>query len=135
MIFISISEKNNINFPSIFYWCQALEFKVVLNLKKILNDFIKPWYIAGGWAIDLYLGKVTRMHKDIEITIFRRDQRELYEYLKDWIFYKVIPGKYKRERWERNEWLSLPIHEIHATSHSKEHGLINFEMKKTFKFS
>ncbi|MHA1966731.1 MAG: nucleotidyltransferase domain-containing protein [Candidatus Hodarchaeales archaeon] len=105
-----------------------MEFKVVLNLKKVLNDFIKPWYIAGGWAIDLYLGKVTRMHKDIEIVIFRQDQRELYEYLNDWILYKVIPGQYKRERWLRNEWLSLPIHEIHATSHSKEKSKINFEI-------
>ena len=105
-----------------------MDFNIVLNLKKVLNDFIKPWYIAGGWAIDLYLGKVTRVHKDIDIMIFRHDQRELYEYLNDWILYKVIPGQHKRERWFRNEWLSLPIHEICVTSHSKEKNPINFEV-------
>lgn len=105
-----------------------MEFKIVLNIKKILNNFTKPWYIAGGWAIDLYLGKKTRMHKDIEISIFRQDQKELYEYLNDWTLYKVIPGQHKRQRWLRNEWLSLPIHELHTTSPSKEENEINFEI-------
>ena len=104
-----------------------MEFNIVLNLKKVLNNFSKPWYIAGGWAIDLYLGRVTRIHKDIEIAIFRQDQKELYDYLNDLILDKVIPGLYKRERWLRNEWLSLPIHEIHATSPSKEKSN-NFEI-------
>ena len=94
----------------------------------MLNNFSKPWYIAGGWAIELYLGKVTRVHEDIEITIFRQDQRELYDYLNDWVLDKVIPGQYKRERWLPNEWLSLPIHEIHATSPSKENSKSNFEI-------
>ncbi len=105
-----------------------MEFKIVLKLKKMLNNFTKPWYIAGGWAIDLYLGKKTRVHKDIEIAIFRQDQKELYEYLNDWTLYKVIPGQYKQEKWLRNEWLSLPIHELHTTSPSKEKYKINFEI-------
>ncbi|WP_445326865.1 nucleotidyltransferase domain-containing protein [Solibacillus sp. FSL W7-1464] len=37
-------------------------------------------FIAGGWAIDLLIGKETREHKDI--AIFRKDQLNLKAYLK-----------------------------------------------------
>ncbi|HEX6497737.1 MAG TPA: hypothetical protein VF054_01745 [Micromonosporaceae bacterium] len=30
-----------------------------------------PWYVAGGWAVDLWLGVVTRDHADIEIAVPR----------------------------------------------------------------
>lgn len=30
-----------------------------------------PWYITGGWALDLWLGAVTRDHADIEIAVPR----------------------------------------------------------------
>lgn len=28
-----------------------------------------PWYVAGGWAIDLFLGEQTREHDDLEIGV------------------------------------------------------------------
>ncbi|MEV6927770.1 hypothetical protein AB0M46_25165 [Dactylosporangium sp. NPDC051485] len=28
-----------------------------------------PWYVAGGWAIDLFLGTTTRSHEDLEIAV------------------------------------------------------------------
>ena len=28
-----------------------------------------PWYVAGGWAIDLFIGRQTREHGDLEIAI------------------------------------------------------------------
>jgi hypothetical protein len=31
------------------------------------------WWIAGGWAIDLFLGRQTRTHNDVDISILRRD--------------------------------------------------------------
>jgi GNAT superfamily N-acetyltransferase len=31
------------------------------------------WYIAGGWAVDLWLGRQTREHDDIEVAIDRTD--------------------------------------------------------------
>ncbi len=30
-----------------------------------------PWWIAGGWAIDLHLGHQTRAHADIDISVLR----------------------------------------------------------------
>jgi Aminoglycoside-2''-adenylyltransferase len=36
-----------------------------------LEDIDPPWYIASGWAIDLFLGSVRREHADIEIAVPR----------------------------------------------------------------
>lgn len=39
----------------------------------LLSALRAPWWVAGGWALDLYLGQVTRAHKDLDIGIFRKD--------------------------------------------------------------
>ncbi len=33
------------------------------------------WAVAGGWAIDLWLGEQTRDHHDVEVVVRRPDQR------------------------------------------------------------
>jgi len=93
------------------------KFEEVLKVKKLMAGFKKPWFIAGGWAIDLFLGRWTREHEDIEIAIFRRDQKAIRSYLIGWELRKVIPRKgqiYPRELWAEDEWLELPIHQIEA---------------------
>lgn len=35
------------------------------------------WYVAGGWAIDLFLGSLTRAHTDLEIAVPRTDFHHL----------------------------------------------------------
>ncbi len=90
-------------------------FDELLKVKELMADFEKPWFIAGGWALDLFLGHVTRIHEDIEITVFRDDQEELRDYLDDWEFEKVIPGSINRNvPWDDFDWLELPVHEVHA---------------------
>lgn len=34
-----------------------------------LNDVRAPWCVAAGWALDLFVGEITRAHDDIEIAI------------------------------------------------------------------
>ena len=43
-----------------------------------------PWWIAGGWAIDLFVGRQTREHEDIDILILRRDQHAVRALLESW---------------------------------------------------
>lgn len=45
-----------------------------------------PWYVAGGWAIDLYLGGTPREHDDIEIAVPRQAFPEIADALAgfDW---------------------------------------------------
>lgn len=83
-----------------------------------MRDFKPSWVVAGGWAIDLYLGKVTRPHDDIEIAIFRRDQASLHDYLDGWLLQKVSNGE--RSVWHRAEALKLPIHELYCFNQTTE---------------
>jgi hypothetical protein len=39
----------------------------------ILADCPVPWFVAGGWSVDLALGRRTRDHEDLEIVISRTD--------------------------------------------------------------
>jgi hypothetical protein len=83
-------------------------------LGPLMSDFRAPWCVGGGWAIDLFLGRVTRPHEDVELAIFRRDQLLLQGHLALWHFDKIVEGR--REPWAAGEFLELPIHEIHGRS-------------------
>lgn len=73
-----------------------------------------PWLVGGGWAIDLFLGRVTRPHSDVDVLILRRDQFAAQQHLlaRGWIFEKVVMPN--REPWLVGERLELPVHEIHG---------------------
>lgn len=87
-------------------------FNLPLQIVGMLCNFKPDWLIAGGWAIDLFLEKETRSHKDIDIAVFRKDQAALHDYFDDWLLRKAVDGKLVV--WHRDEWLKLPIHEIHC---------------------
>jgi len=103
----------------------------VRTIHSVLRGFTRPWYFAGGWALDLYLGKKTRPHEDIEIVVFRRDQFALREYLDGWSFQKAIPGEKRLEPWSEGELLGPPIHEVHCTVQTVNTNSRPFSKKAT----
>jgi hypothetical protein len=50
------------------------------------------WYVAGGWAIDLGLGRVTREHSDTEIAIPRTEFGRLRPWLAGFELYEAVSG-------------------------------------------
>lgn len=87
-------------------------FAPVREVASLMRSYGSPWYVAGGWAIDLFLGYRTRVHEDVDVAIFRVDQRRLRESFPEWRFAK-IEGR-RPVPWTRQEWLRPPVHEIHA---------------------
>ena len=87
-------------------------FHTPLQIFDLLSKYEGQWMIAGGWAIDLFLNRMTREHQDIEIAIPRKEQGLLKKYLKDWRLQYVIAGAF--HDWENDDYLNLPIHEIHG---------------------
>jgi len=77
-----------------------------------------PWCVAGGWAIDLFLGRETRPHADVDVAVFRADQDALRSHLPGWSFRKAVGGALVE--WGEDERLELPVHEIHARSPTGE---------------
>ncbi len=53
-----------------------------------------PWWIAGGWALDLFLGRQTRAHNDIEIAIFRGEEQKLRTHLRGWEHFIAEKGSF-----------------------------------------
>jgi hypothetical protein len=71
-----------------------------------------PWCVGGGWAVDLFLGRVTRPHADVDLVLLRGDQQRLHEHLAGWRFQRVVKGTFSE--WMPGERIDPPVHEIHA---------------------
>jgi hypothetical protein len=69
------------------------------------------WGLAGGYAMEQFLGRSIREHGDIDIVVFRDDQLKLQRWLTDWRLYAVDPPKHLR-RWHADEYLAFGIHDI-----------------------
>jgi Aminoglycoside-2''-adenylyltransferase len=59
---------------------------------ELLSVLRMPWWVAGGWALELFLGKVTRAHKDLDIGIFRSDSAGVVAALQGWEFFEAKDG-------------------------------------------
>lgn len=88
----------------------------------LMEGFPAPWCIGGGWSIDLFVGKATRPHADVDLVIFRKDQRAIHRYFAEWEIRKVVHGRL--QEWPEEEWLEPPVHEIHVRRPGREaaHG-------------
>ncbi|HEU5374304.1 MAG TPA: hypothetical protein VFV38_02610 [Ktedonobacteraceae bacterium] len=47
------------------------------DVASFFSSLTVPWWIAGGWTLDLFLGVQTRAHEDIDVLFLRRDQHEI----------------------------------------------------------
>ena len=104
-------------------------FDLPLQIATVLRDFKPSWFVAGGWAIDLFLEKETRLHQDIEIAIFRKDQAALHDYFNGWLLRKVVNGE--PVIWHRDEWLMLPIHEVHGCNETAQPSQIEILLNES----
>jgi len=80
-----------------------------------MTGFSGQWYVAGGWALDLFLNRLRRPHDDLDIVAFRCDQVELYNHLiDDWPLLKVTDDieRHHLSPWERGDWLELPVFQV-----------------------
>lgn len=57
-----------------------------------LSSLRAPWWIAGGWALDLFVGNQSRPHKDLDIGVFRRDVMEVLSALSSWEIFEAKDG-------------------------------------------
>lgn len=104
-------------------------FDAPLKISFLMRGFKPNWFIAGGWAIDLYLEKETRPHADVEIAIFRRDQIALQNYLDGWVLKKAVNGELSV--WTRGEQIELPVHEIHCFNRQAEPQFLEVLLNET----
>jgi hypothetical protein len=90
-----------------------MPFDLVLeSIVTLLSPLKMTWGFCGGWAIDLFLNRITRSHKDVDIAILRRDQRLLFVFLRQrgWTLEQAVDGKL--HSFQEDEFLTLPVHTI-----------------------
>jgi hypothetical protein len=56
----------------------------VARVVAILEGFPADWYLCGGWAVDAWLGRETREHKDVDIAVFQDALPALLAHLDGW---------------------------------------------------
>jgi hypothetical protein len=85
-------------------------FAEVQKVSSLFSALACHWFICGGWALDLFLNRVTREHKDVDVAIARNDQFKVRAYLQQrgWSLQKAIDGVLIP--WPDEEWLALPVH-------------------------
>ena len=89
-------------------------FIPVETVANDLKDFPQGWYVSAGWALDLFLGRVTRVHHDVDILISRLDQLALQDYLTARGWRLMTPWQGRLEPWPTQIYLERPRHQIHA---------------------
>ena len=88
---------------------QPLSLDAMLTLMKAYQ---RLWCVAGGYALELFLGYAYRTHDDIDLLFPRKDQNEIRQYFKDWELYMgTRPGL---AFWEQGQVLQDHIYDIWA---------------------
>lgn len=92
------------------FWTEPLS---VADTAALFADVDAPWWIGGGWAVDLFLGRKTREHGDVDVCMLRRDQRVVHQVLDGWsVELADPPGQFRP--WRSDEHLELSQDNIWA---------------------
>jgi hypothetical protein len=92
---------------------------------EVMGSLGVPWAIAGGWAIDLWLGTTTRGHHDVEVVVARQDQRRIHAALRpEWQLERIDPPSSGWRSWaDDTEMISPPSFQAKARSSTIEFDL------------
>jgi GrpB-like predicted nucleotidyltransferase (UPF0157 family) len=105
------------------WWIEHYGFSLLDAAADELREAQFEWYISGGWALDLFLGKVERLHHDVDVIVPRRSQLDLQKHLTEGGWKFVTPFEKRLEPWPLHMRLELPRHQVHA---HREEEFIDF---------
>jgi Aminoglycoside-2''-adenylyltransferase len=82
------------------------------GVADLLADCTNPLWIAGGYAIDAFVGRCDRRpHEDVDVALLARDQDAIRAYLSGWELFCADPPGTLRS-WTPGEHLEEPIHDV-----------------------
>jgi hypothetical protein len=81
------------------------------SVEKIAQTFAGlEWILAGGFALELFVGKNYRNHTDIDILLKREDQKELLKYIEKSKIFVAENGKLLS--FEEKLFYKFPVQDI-----------------------
>jgi hypothetical protein len=102
----------------------AMAWTTIERVAAVMEPVGIWWAVAGGWAIDLWLGAQTREHHDVEVVIRRDDQTRAWDALAPKFELGVIdpPGSGWRP-WVREPRIEAPAFQLKASDAATEFDL------------
>lgn len=96
------------------WWLEEIAFQPVLTVAAEFEGANFQWLIGAGWAMDAWLERVSRVHHDVDVIVWRDQQLALQTWLmaRGWTLYAVESGVYSP--WQSGQTLELPMFQIHA---------------------
>jgi hypothetical protein len=81
------------------------------DVATLFSSVEVPWWVAGGYAIELAVGYSFRDHSDVDVLLLRRDQQVVQQLLPAWEWWAADPPGTLRP-WQPGETLSSAVHDI-----------------------
>lgn len=78
----------------------------------LMHGYRHPWFFAGGWALDLFQGRQTRPHSDVDVAVFRAGLADLLTHFAGWVCHVGIPEGGGMAPCTRPEDAAHPRHEL-----------------------
>ena len=66
------------------------------DLTQVLSNVECAWWVAGGWAIDMWLPRPSRAHADTDFGCYREGVPLLRRALPEWEFFAAVSGSLTR---------------------------------------
>jgi hypothetical protein len=82
----------------------------VAPIIDVMSSYSGHWALCGGWAVDAWLGRLSREHGDVDVSVLVEDQGVLFRHLVGW---KLMAGEPEHTSWDGTTTLGTPGH-IHA---------------------
>ena len=90
---------------------------------ELMQGYDGWWAVGGGWALDLFLGRTTREHDDLDVVVRRDEQRRLYWHFRGWELAVAHEGTLRPWRGGR---LEPPVHSIWSGRERRLAGTSSF---------
>ena len=90
-------------------------------VSRLLQSATVPWWIAGGWVIDLHLGHRSRAHADVDVLVLRPHLQDLRRCLAGWDLYAADPPG-KLVFWPVETSLPPGVHDVWCRPPSQHPG-------------
>jgi hypothetical protein len=51
---------------------------------ELMRGYDRPWWVGGGWALDLFVDRRTRVNDVVDVVVRRRDQAAFRTHFNGW---------------------------------------------------